>query len=49
VFPVFPRALFGLEDLIQEFDEQALSPKIDLKPVRKAVAEVLALLPVAPS
>jgi AcrR family transcriptional regulator len=45
LFPRFARALFGLEDLVQEFDEQALSPKIDLKPVRKAVAELLAGLP----
>lgn len=45
VFPLFPRALFGLEDLVAEFDEQALSPKIDLKPVRRAVAELLAGLP----
>ncbi|MDB5212979.1 MAG: hypothetical protein JWO86_906 [Myxococcaceae bacterium] len=45
LFPAFPRALFGLEDLIEEFDEHALSPKIDLKPVRKAVAELLAVLP----
>jgi AcrR family transcriptional regulator len=45
LFPRFPRALFGLEDLVQEFDEQALSPKIDLKPIRKAVAELLAALP----
>jgi AcrR family transcriptional regulator len=45
LFPRFPRALFGLEDLVQEFDERALSPKIDLKPIRKAVAELLAALP----
>jgi AcrR family transcriptional regulator len=45
LFPRLPRALFGLEDLIQEFDEQALSPKIDLKAVRKVVAEVMATLP----
>jgi len=45
LFPRFPRALFGLEDLIQGFDEQVLSPEIDLKPIRKAVAELLAALP----
>jgi AcrR family transcriptional regulator len=45
LFPRLPRALFGLEDLIEEFDEHALSPKIDLKAVRKAVTEVLASLP----
>jgi len=47
LFPRLPRALLGLEDLIQEFDEQALSPKIDIKFVRKAVAELLASLPSA--
>jgi len=47
LFPRLPRALFGLEDLVEEFDEQALSPKIDVKAVRKAVAELLATLPQA--
>jgi len=47
LFPRLPRALLGLEDLIQEFDEQALSPKIDIKFVRKVVAELLASLPSA--
>jgi AcrR family transcriptional regulator len=45
LFPRLPRALFGLEELIEKFDEQALSPKIDLKPLRKAVSELLAALP----
>jgi hypothetical protein len=47
LFPVLARALFGLEDLVKSFDERALSPKIDLKPVRKAVADLLATLPAA--
>lgn len=45
LFPRLPRALLGLEVLVQEFDEHALSPEIDLKPIRKAVAELLAGLP----
>jgi len=45
LFPRLPRALFGLEELVEEFDEHALSPKIDVKAVRKAVAELLATLP----
>jgi hypothetical protein len=45
LFPRLPRALFGLEDLIEEFDEHTLSPKIDVKAVRKVVTEVLASLP----
>lgn len=41
LFPRFPRALFGLEDLVERFDERTLSSKIDLRPVKKAVAELL--------
>lgn len=45
LFPLFPRALFGLENLIKDFDAHALSPKVDLKPVRKAVADLIESLP----
>ena len=45
LFPLLTRALFGLEDLVEGFDDKALSPKIDLKPVRRAVAELLQALP----
>ena len=45
LFPLFPRALFGLQDFVQDFDEHSLSPKVDLKPVRKAVAELIESLP----
>jgi AcrR family transcriptional regulator len=45
LYPRFQRALFGLEDLIERFDDRALSPKIDLRPVRRAVAELLESLP----
>jgi hypothetical protein len=45
LFPRFPRALFGLDELVEGFDDTALSPKIDLRPVRRAVAELLASLP----
>jgi AcrR family transcriptional regulator len=48
LYPLFPRALFGLEDLVEDLDERALSPKVDLKPVRKAVAELLESLPKTP-
>jgi AcrR family transcriptional regulator len=41
LFPLVPRALFGLEDLIAEFDARGLSTKVDLKPVRRAVAELI--------
>jgi AcrR family transcriptional regulator len=41
LFPRFPRALLGVEPLIERFDDHALSPLIDVKAVRKAVAELL--------
>lgn len=47
LFPLLPRALFGLEPCIAEFDPRALSPKVDLRPVRKAVAELIESLPKA--
>jgi AcrR family transcriptional regulator len=47
LFPLLPRALFGLEDLIEAFDERAISPKVDMKAIRKAVGELLDTL--APS
>lgn len=47
LFPTLTRALFGLEDLVKSFDDRALSPKIDLKPVRRAVADLLEALPPA--
>lgn len=45
LFPVFPRALFGVASLVDTLDEHTLSPKVDLKPVRKAVADLLQSLP----
>jgi len=39
--PRFPRALFGVDPLMETFDEKGLSPGFDLKPIRKAVADVL--------
>lgn len=44
LFPLVPRALFGLESLITEFDARGLSTKVDLKPVRRAVVELVASL-----
>lgn len=44
LFPLLPRALFGLEELIEEFDERAISPKVDMKAIRKGVAELLDVL-----
>jgi AcrR family transcriptional regulator len=42
--PRFPRALFGVDPLVEKFDEKGLSPAFDLKPIRKAVKVLLASL-----
>ena len=39
--PRFSRALFGVDPLVESFDEKGLSPTFDLKPIRKAVKEML--------
>ncbi len=41
LYPRFARALFGLEALVADFDDRALSPLIDLRPIRRAVGELL--------
>jgi len=41
LYPRFPRALFGMDPLAESFDDEALSPGFDLKPVRKAVVDLL--------
>jgi AcrR family transcriptional regulator len=43
--PRFPRALFGIDKLAEDFDNEALSPDFDLKPIRKAVADLVESLP----
>jgi AcrR family transcriptional regulator len=43
LYPRFIRALFGMDKLTQTFDLHVLSPAIDLKPIRKAVADVIGL------
>jgi AcrR family transcriptional regulator len=45
LYPRFPRALFGMDELAKSFDDQALSRDFDLKPVRKAVAQLIESLP----
>jgi AcrR family transcriptional regulator len=39
--PRFPRTLFGVDPLVESFDEDHLSPAFDLKPIRKAVYDLL--------
>jgi AcrR family transcriptional regulator len=45
LYPRFPRALFGMDELAKSFDDEALSRDFDLKPVRKAVADLIEWLP----
>jgi AcrR family transcriptional regulator len=51
LYPRFPRALFGIDPLAESFDDEALAPDFDLKPIRNAVADVIASLqkPEAPT
>jgi AcrR family transcriptional regulator len=41
LYPRFPRALFGMDQLAESFDDKAPSAGFDLKPVRKAVADLI--------
>jgi AcrR family transcriptional regulator len=45
LYPRFPRALFGIDPLGKRVDEAAISPEFDLRPIRKAVADVIEVLP----
>ena len=44
MYPNFTRAMFGIEPITEEIDEDALSPDFDLAPIRHAVAELIASL-----
>ncbi len=44
LYPRLPRALFGIDPLATSFDREAVVPNIDLKPIRRVVAEVIASL-----
>lgn len=41
IYPRFLRALFGVDPPLERVDEEAISPHFDLKPIRKAVAELI--------
>jgi AcrR family transcriptional regulator len=45
LYPRLSRALFGVDELAKDFDREALVPGIDLKPIRKAVTDLLDSLP----
>ena len=41
IYPRLPRALFGMDQLAESFDREALAPDFDLKPTRKAVMDLI--------
>jgi AcrR family transcriptional regulator len=41
LYPRYVRALFGMDVLADSFDRETLAPDFDLKPIRKAVAELI--------
>lgn len=45
IYPRFPRALFGVEALSEQWNDKAIRADFDLTPVRKAVVELIASLP----
>jgi len=45
LYPRFQRALFGVDPLVKRFGDDIISPDVDLKPIRKAVAELIEFLP----
>jgi AcrR family transcriptional regulator len=45
LYPRFVRALFGMDALAASLDRDASAPDLDLKPIRKAVADVIESLP----
>jgi len=41
LYPRFPRALFGMDELAKSFGREDRAPDVDLEPIRKAVADLL--------
>jgi AcrR family transcriptional regulator len=41
LYPRFPRALLGMDQLAESFDHEALAPDFDLKPIRKSAADLI--------
>jgi AcrR family transcriptional regulator len=45
LYPRFPRALFGIDKLGKSLDMYAIASDFDLRPIRKAVAELIKSMP----
>jgi AcrR family transcriptional regulator len=41
IYPKFPRALFGMDELTKSFDPEGLTVDFDLKPIRKIVIKLI--------
>lgn len=41
IHPRFPRALFGVDELSEQLDDEAIRADFDLKPIRKAVTDLV--------
>jgi AcrR family transcriptional regulator len=41
LYPHLPRALFGIDPLIQRLERESAVPDVDLEPIRKAVADLM--------
>jgi AcrR family transcriptional regulator len=44
LYPSFQRALVGVDPLVKRFGDDIISPDVDLKPIRKAVTELIEVL-----
>jgi hypothetical protein len=44
IYPRFVRALFGMDELAETFDDDAIAADFDLKPIRKAIADLIGSL-----
>jgi AcrR family transcriptional regulator len=45
LYPQFPRALFGIDELAKGLERETRAADLDLKPIRKAVADLIESLP----
>ena len=41
LYPRFPRALFGMDQLAKGFDREHLTPDFDLRPIQRAVMTLI--------
>jgi hypothetical protein len=44
LYPRFPRALFGIDQVAKSFGLETMAPDFDIKPIRKAVVDLIGSL-----